>query len=251
MIFIERQDIKWKTVPYLRQGETRNYDYNLQLNEPLANWDVWDYWEKERIYSMRSHLKKGDILFDIGTEAGWCNLVYANIVGPENMVLIEPTPEFWANIHALWYKNYSVDPLACYAGLISNETTDVRKGSNLNAWGEKHLDPIIDRNKYIYIHENTENIPMIKLDDYVSEVGIVPDALNIDVEGAELLVFKGAEKTLRDNNLKIFVSIHDDLGIRDYNTTPEDTMFYLESFGYTGEFLAKNHEAHWYFEKKN
>jgi hypothetical protein len=92
---------------------------------------------------------------------------------------------------------------------------------------------------------------MIKLDDYVSEVGIVPDALNIDVEGAELLVFKGAEKTLRDNNLKIFVSIHDDLGIRDYNTTPEDTMFYLESFGYTGEFLAKNHEAHWYFEKKN
>jgi FkbM family methyltransferase len=249
MNFIERSDIKWKTVPYLRQGETFVYDYSLQLNEPLANWDVWDYWEKERIQSMKTHLKNGDIFFDIGTESGWCNLVYANIVGPENMVLIEPTPEFWANIHALWYKNYSVDPMACYAGLMSNDTTDTRKGSDLNAWGEKYLGPIIDRNKYVYIHDNTESIPMIKLDDYVSEVGIVPDVLNIDVEGAELLVFKGAEKTLQDNNLKIFVSIHDDLGMRDYSTTPEDTISYLESFGYVGEFLAKNHEAHWYFEK--
>ena len=44
--------------------------------------------------------------------------------------------------------------------------------------------------------------------------------------------------------------IHDDLGIRDYDTTPEDTISYLQSFGYVGEFLAKNHEAHWYFEKK-
>ena len=83
-----------------------------------------------------------------------------------------------------------------------------------------------------------------------SLLSIIPNVLNIDVEGAELLVFKGAEKTLRDNNLKIFVSIHDDLGIRDYDTTPEDTISYLQSFGYVGEFLAKNHEAHWYFEKK-
>jgi len=249
MNFIERSDIVWKTVPYIRQGETRNYDYNLELNEPLASWDVWDYWEKERIKSMETHLKKGDVFFDIGTESGWCNLVYAAIVGPENMVLIEPTPEFWANIHALWYKNYSVDPLGMYAGLISDTTTDARKGNELNAWGEDYLGAIIDRNKYVYIHDNTANIPMIKLDDYVAEVGIVPDVLNIDVEGAELLVFRGAEKTLRDNSLKIFVSIHDDLGMRDYDTTPEDTISYLESFGYVGEFLAKNHEAHWYFHK--
>lgn len=250
MNFIERSNIVWKDVPYIRQGETRNYDYNLTLNEPLASWDVWDYWEKERIYSMQKHLKKGDVFFDIGTESGWCNLVYANIVGPENMVLIEPTPEFWANIHALWYKNYSVDPLACYSGLISDTTTDTRKGSDLNSWGEQYLGPIIDRNKYVYIHDNTANIPMIKLDDYISEVGITPDVLNIDVEGAEILVFKGAENTLKNNSLKIFVSIHDDLGVRDYNTTPENTISYLESFGYVGEFLAKNHEAHWYFEKK-
>lgn len=250
MNFIERSDIVWKDVPYIRKGETRNYEYTLTLNEPLASWDVWDYWEKERIHSMQKHLKSGDVLFDIGTESGWCNLVYASIVGPENMVLIEPTPEFWPNIHALWYKNYSVDPKGCYAGLISDTTTDTRKGDKLNSWGENYLGAIIDRNKYVYIHENTQNIPMIRLDDFVSETGLIPNALNIDVEGAEILVFKGAEQTLINNSLKIFVSIHDDLGERDYNTKPEQTIKYLNSLGYQGEFLAKNHEEHWYFEKK-
>lgn len=248
-MFIERDDISWKTVPYLRKGETFNYEYNLILNEPLANWDVWDYWEKERIHSMQKNLKHGEIFFDIGTESGWCNLVYADIVGPENMVLIEPTPEFWPNIHALWYKRFNEDPLACYSGLISDVTTDDRKGSSLNAWGQNYLGPIIDRNKYVYVHENPESIPMIRLDDLVKEIGIIPNVLNIDVEGAEILVFKGATELLSNHDLKIFVSIHDDLGIRDYNTSPEQTIEFLKSFGYRGEFLAKNHEAHWFFSK--
>ena len=249
MKFIERNDIEWKEVGYLRQGETFNYDYTLTLNEPLASWDVWDYWERERIESMKQHLNKGDILFDIGTESGWCNLVYAEIVGPENMVLIEPTPEFWSNIHALWYKRFNVDPLGCYAGLMSYITTDTRKGNDLNKWGKEYLGPIIDRNKYVYIHNNTEQIPTIKLDDFVSETGIVPNAITMDVEGAEFLVLKGAEETLKNNNLKIFISIHLDLGLRDYGVTAEDTIKYLNSLGYFGEFLADNHEQHWYFKK--
>lgn len=249
MKFIERNDIDWKTVSYLRKGESFDYEYSLVLNEPLASWDVWDYWEKERISSMQKNLTKGEIFFDIGTESGWCNLVYAEIVGPENMVLIEPTPEFWPNIHALWYKRFNNDPLACYAGLISDMTTDNRKGNDLNAWGKNYLGPIVDRNKYIYIHDNTEQIPMITLDDFIRETNIVPDVLNIDVEGAEILVFKGAVDLLTNHNPKIYVSIHDDLGLRDYNTTTDQTIKFLESFGYRGEFLAKNHEEHWFFSK--
>ena len=113
------------------------------------------------------------------------------------MVLIEPTPEFWSNIHALWYKRFNVDPLGCYAGLMSYITTDTRKGNDLNKWGKEYLGPIIDRNKYVYIHNNTEQIPTIKLDDFVSETGIVPNAITMDVEGAEFLVLKGAEETLK------------------------------------------------------
>lgn len=244
-MFIKPEDVKWKTVRYLRKGQSFNYLYQLELNEPLANWDVWDYWEAERIYSMRKHLKQGDIFFDIGTEQGWCNLVYAQIVGGENMVLIEPTKEFWSNIKTLWEKNRDDRPLAFYDGLFSNITNDDRKA--FNHYPESSYGDLIDRNKYQYIHENTDGVPEMRLDDFVARTGIVPNVLNIDVEGAELLVLKGAEQTLKTHKPKIYLSIHDDLGRKDYQTTPDDTINFLTELGYKGTHLATNHEAHWYF----
>lgn len=249
MNYIPKDKIEWKKVKYLRQGESFNYDYEFWLNQPLASWDVWDYWERERIESMRSNLKKGDILFDIGTESGWCNLVYASMVGPENMVLIEPTPEFWGNIKALWEKNYNVPPLACYNGLISNKTTN-ESVLPRNTFPPEADGDIIDRNSYRYIAQDGETIPQITIDDFVKLTGIVPTALTMDTEGAELLILKGAENTLKSHDIKIWVSEHDDLAKRDYNIDPDDIKNYLATLGYTGKILGTDHERHVFYERK-
>ncbi len=248
MNYIKTSDIEWKKVGYLRQGQTTAYDYWFYLNEPLASWDVWDYWERERIESMRTHLTQDDILFDIGTEQGWCNLVYATMIKPSNIVLIEPTQEFWPNIKALWRKNYGVEPLAFYDGLLSDKTTDKRK-TGFKQWPKASSGDLIDRNKYQYIHANDEDVPEMTIDDYVRLTGITPTALTMDTEGSELLILKGAEKTLRDNKLKVWVSIHDDLGRRDYDVSPDDTRNFLKSLGYKGEYLATDHEIHEYWHK--
>lgn len=255
MIFIKKEDIDWKQIKYLKEplstsDELATWKYKLWLNEPLASWDVFSYWEKERIASMEKHLNKKDILFDIGTEQGWCNLVYAQIVGPENMVLIEPTQEFWPNIKALWNKNYpNVKPLGFYDGFFSDKTTDKRVFL-AEQWPTVSDGYLIDRNKYQYIHANDENVTEVTIDDYVLKTGIVPNAFTIDTEGSELLIFKGAEKTLKENDIKIWVSIHPDLGLRDYKVHEDDTRNYLKSLGYTGEWLATDHEVHEYWSKK-
>lgn len=251
MNFIKPEDVVWKEVKYLRQGETRDYDYTFLLPVPLADWDVFDYWERERIESMRTHLKQGDVLFDIGTEQGWCNLAYAQMVGPRNIVLIEPTPEFWGNIYRTWVKNIGGDkpPLALYDGLFSDKTTDKRDIKYISEhWNDEALGDLVDRNSYRYIHEHGDTVPQITLDDYVSETGIVPDALTMDTEGSELLILRGAEKTLTKHHPKLWVSIHPELGERDYGIKKEDTIGFLESLGYTGEHLATDHEEHWYFK---
>jgi len=247
-MMIPRNKVVDKVVKYIRKGESFDYHYEFILNEPLASWDVYDYWEKERVLSMEKELKKGDVFFDIGTEQGWCNLAYAQIVGGENMVLIEPTPEFWGNINFLWHRNLDVEPLGFYDGLMGDKTTEKRPPSKYNKWNEQSYGDLIDKNKYVYIHQNDENIPCIKLDDYVEQTNLTPDVLNIDVEGAELLVLKGGEKTLKKHKPKIYVSIHPDLSERDYNYSDQDTIKYLESLGYKGEHLATNHEEHWYFK---
>lgn len=243
-MFIHQDKVEWKHVKYLRQGQSRNYDYELILNEPLASWDVWDYWEVERVKSMENLLHKGDILFDIGTESGWCNLVYAKIVSPENMVLIEPSPEFWPNIKALWQKNYGdVLPLLCYAGFFSDKT-------NSTEVLPKHTFPpvseglLIDKQAYKSISENAHEVPQITIDKYVELTGIIPDAITMDVEGVETLVLKGAEKTLSENEIKLWVSEHDDLALKNYNTTPEQIIDFMHSLGYSRNVLATNHERH-------
>lgn len=250
-IFIPQDEVIWKQVKYLKEPLRASHadsiwKYELTLPVPLADWDVFDYWESERIASMEQHLED-EILFDVGAEHGWCSLVYANIVGPENMVLIEPTREFWPNIRTTWFKNFDVGPLGFYDGLFSDKTTDAQTLSQ--DWPESSDGDLIDRNKYQYIHDNAAGIPEITLDDYVERTGIVPGVITMDTEGSERLILEGSENTLREHHPKLFVSIHDDLGLRDYGTEPGQVVNYLEGLGYRGEYLGTDHEAHWYFSQ--
>lgn len=255
-MLIPKDQVQWREVRYLKEpleatDEEATWKYTFTLPEPLASWDVFSYWEKERIAAMEKYLQKGEILFDIGTEQGWCNLAYAEIVGAENMVLIEPTAIFWGNIKQTWEKNFDVPPLATLHGLLSDKNAGTLKGAvnfGVGIFPEAAENDIVDRNAYTYIHENEEQVAEVTLDRFVQHTGVVPDALTMDVEGAELLILKGAEATLRDHKPKLFISIHPDLGERDYGVKPEQVHDYLSQFGYVGEHLATDHEEHWYFE---
>lgn len=251
MNFIPVEKIEWKKVKYLRQGESFNYDYELILNEPLASWDVWDYWERERIESMRTHLKKGDVLFDIGSEQGWCNLVYAQIVGAENVVLIEPTPEFWPNIKNLWEKNFpDVMPRGCYVGFFASVFSKQQNIPIHGQWPVESKGDLIDRNSYRYLNNpEHKNIQKITVDEYVKLTGIVPDALTMDTEGAEYLILRGARKTLKNYNVKVWVSEHDDLAKRDFGVDVDDIAEFMAGLGYSREVLATDHERHVYYVK--
>lgn len=252
MIFTPRDEVVWKHTNILKISDLgplpHPYEYNFTLPVPLADWDTFDYWERQRFHSMRDHLTTSDILFDIGTEQGWCNLIYAQFVGPQNVVLIEPTKDFWPNIRATWGKNYpGVSPLGFYDGLFSNKTTDRRDRELFWRWPAAADGDLIDRNRYQYIHDNDGQIPEITLDRFVLRSGIVPTALTMDVEGAELLVLLGAQETLKDHHPKVWVSIHPDLMARDYGREPEELHAFMADLGYAGEHLATDHEQHWVF----
>jgi hypothetical protein len=44
--------------------------------------------------------------------------------------------------------------------------------------------------------------------------------------------------------------VHPDLALRDYGTTTDELMEYVERFGYRAEHLATDHETHYYFEPR-
>jgi len=231
--------VQWRSVRVLGQ-------YDLTLPYPLSDWDVFPYWERERVASMAEHLQPGMTLFDVGTEQGWCNLLYADMVGPENMVLIEPTPSFWPNIRHTWERNFDVPPKGCYDVLVSDKTTT--QGPWWCGWPGYSNGPLIDRNSYRYIHNNdTDPVPEMRLDDIVFRSQTVPDAITIDVEGAEHLVLEGAAHTLVAHRPPVWVSIHPDMMLKHYGALDTDLHDFMGEIGYHAELLAIDHEEHWLF----
>jgi len=243
-VFTPLDEVEWRPVDILSRGDA-SHEYRFELPVPLTDWDVWANWERERFHSMRDHLKPGMVLFDVGTEHGWCNLIYADFVGPQNMVLIEPTPYFWPNIKATWERNYpGVTPRACYHGLLGPRTTDTNSGP-FTPWPAVSDGPLIDRMSYTSLDDNLHDSPEMTVDD-LAACTHTPDALTIDVEGAELLVLQGARGVLSMLKPLVWVSVHPDLMER-YDTTPEQLCEFMAAFGYTGTHLATDHEQHWLF----
>lgn len=244
--------VEWKKVKYLKihadgPAETHPYEYEVELPEPLASLDIFDYWEVERTHNMRDNLKKGDILFDIGSENGFQSAIYAKyMVGGENIVLFEPESSYWPGLRAIWQHNNLPDPKGCFAGFASNKTSKgkkIRKGWPKESEGQELRNGLT----YRYIHENRTDTPEITIDEYVRRTGIVPDAITMDCEGCEDLILRSSEQTLKKYHPKLFVSIHDDLAEKNYGVKPGETDEYLRSLGYIGEFLGKDHESHFVY----
>lgn len=228
-----------------------NGRWSLWTTDTVADWDggTGDYatrqgWEFERFESMQRNLKYGDVFYDIGVEHGWMSAVIGReFVGAENMVLIEPSPEFWINIRKVWQYNGLNEPLGCFDGFICNVTT----GEAAAGWPPSAVLDAAECPSMAYRSLGNEEIKSIRIDDYVIETGHIPDALNIDIEGAEYEALLGSHATLAAHKPLVWVSIHTDL-IKNFGSSKEELIRMMKSHGYTGTHLGTDHEEHWLFE---
>ncbi len=69
--------------------------------------------------------------------------------------------------------------------------------------------------------------------------------LKIDVEGFELTVLRGAAAVLRQLRPAVLLSAHPQFHAR-LGTSPEELHAYLREAGYRSEWIATDHEEHWW-----
>jgi FkbM family methyltransferase len=235
--------VKYIKIPWQATDEEADWQFEIILPEPLANWDVFSIWEVERVLSMRAKLEKEDILFDIGSESGWMSVVFAQMC---RVFLVEPTKEFWPNIKQTWIRNVTQKPIGVFCGLVSDKTNF---GSNLdyNNWPKSSDGDMIEENKYVYIESPELDTKIITIDDLEKRSGVLATALTIDVEGAELFVLRGAKNALT-RGVKVWVSVHPDLMEKHGHTLTEINNLMM-SYGYSTTLLGIDHEHHFYYEK--
>jgi FkbM family methyltransferase len=101
-------------------------------------------------------------------------------------------------------------------------------------------------------HDNTGDIPAYTLDELFA--GTVAPAekclVKCDVEGAELLVLRGAEGFLRVASPALLLSVHQPSMLAEYGHTQEEVRKFLEALDYRIEVVAIDHEEHWWCEAK-
>lgn len=211
----------------------------------------WDTWEKERHLSMAAHLKPGMSFFDVGTCDGWEAVVYSQMLGgAANMVLIEPSLNMWPNIKLIWGKNNLRKPCATYSGFAADVDSSDAACMIWPDWPKiaNYREFIKGRDFALLEHPANIGIPRIKLDTLALHTAM-PDALNIDVEGSELLVLRGAQEILKKKHPLVWISIHPEF-IKKFGHTPEMLHEFMTDCGYTGEYLGYDHEDHYFFRAK-
>lgn len=162
-----------------------------------ANKDYWFADEREIRDKYWSSIEPGHVVLDIGCHIGSYSIpalkagatVYA--VDPDETRLTW-VRQFWENEHGDPGKLITVKKAVAEPG---GYTHQFRRALGLSAYAEFHA---------------PEDAEFTTLDDLVSEYGITRlDWIKIDVEGAELGVLTGGQKTLAELRPSLLIEGHD------------------------------------------
>ncbi|HLN29809.1 MAG TPA: FkbM family methyltransferase [Gemmataceae bacterium] len=183
--------------------------------------------------------KTGDVVLDIGANIGYYTLLMAKLVGPTGFVYaFEPREDFCDYIRRSVSEN-EFDP---YCSIHCCALADFEGTVQFRIHPKRGLDPS-DPNYYSTCYlagsesdKDPEAFIDVKVEILDKILAANPERrvafIKIDVEGAEYLVFRGAEELLRRDRPVILSEI---FGPQLENVSKVNTLTYvkfLESFGY-------------------
>jgi len=155
--------------------------------------------------ALAEHLQQGQTFYDLGSNIGFFSLIAARLVGPSGHVIaFEADPEIAARASEnLAYNNFShaiVEQKAVWSapGVVKFERAQT------SASPDRGLGHIASSSAPSL---NTISVEAVSLDQYISSHPL-PDFLKCDVEGAEVEVFEGADRLLREKRPVLLVEMH-------------------------------------------
>ena len=156
-------------------------------------------------------LRPGGIFFDVGAHYGWMSLVGCHCVGATGKVVaFEPSPplvEFLRyNRKANRFRQMEIVPKAVA------DSDDRVVPFYLVRRGDSFLNSLIDHRRESTASQteprSTIQVQTTTLDQFCRMTHLHPDAVKIDVEGAELLVLHGCRRLLKEGRTAFIVAVH-------------------------------------------
>jgi len=173
------------------------------------------------------NLKAGMTMVDIGAHIGYYLGPVCRSIGPNGKaIFIEPLPEHYM----LLQKSIAINKFSWANSLnaaISNQSGDVvfypAKDSGRNSLAKNAItdaQPI--------------RVPAISLDQMCSDLGLATiDLLQMDIEGAEVLVVRGGSECLNEHRIKtILCEWHPQQLLNDFQTDPLEFLGQIAQHGF-------------------
>lgn len=190
-------------------------------------------WEKGEVNVFKKTIQEGWIVLDIGANIGYPSLLLSKLVGKSGKVIaFEPDKDnlqiLRKNIKANNIQNIKVVPMA-----VSDHTGDgTLFVSDSHSGDHRIYNPTGEERK-------TQNIKTISLDDYSKSNNKI-NFIQMDVEGAEELVFKGMKRMLAKNKkINILMEFWPE-GLREIGSSPVDFLKMIKSLGFKLNYIDGN-----------
>jgi FkbM family methyltransferase len=182
--------------------------------------------QMQRILAER--LRPGMVFYDLGANIGLFSLLAARIVGPSGRVFsFEPDAEAAARLRRNIARNGFSAVTVVEAGIWSSS-------GSVNFLAAGSASPDHGTGRFVAVGGGMGTpTRCVALDDFI-EGAPPPDAIKCDVEGAEVEVFRGAEKLLQGRRPWILCEMNSQGNDR-------NSREFLGRFGYTFERVDDNH----------
>ena len=179
---------------------------------------------------LKSNLARGAAVVDIGANVGFFSLAVLALIPGSTVHMFEPSPRPRSRLASSIARNRLearaiLNPLALYSEPGEMDFF-VHTGYH------SAFDGFRDTNYALAGEPTRIKVPVTTLDLYVAEAGITHlDLVKIDVEGAELSVLQGAERTLRELRPRVLFEIGQQ-NLDPYGLRPEHIYGFFREHGY-------------------
>jgi len=178
--------------------------------------------ERAEVEFLESILEEGMNAMDIGGHTGITTVVIAKKIGESGTLYsFEPVPEYFNILNENIYRN----------GLKNVKTRQLAVSDRIGTtkfYKNNAASSIVPQAGIPGFQVDTTTIDTFLKEENTERI----DLINMDCEGSELFVLKGAEKTLRRNkdNIKISCEVHHSM-LRDLGISVQELVKYLHELG--------------------
>lgn len=178
---------------------------------------------------LKNFIKKGDMVFDVGANAGEYSYVFEKLSGSGFVYSFEPIPKLFNELKRLFSKVNLYKIALSDKEVITQFKIPVIGGSKFETRGKLDID---------YVEPDELSSEMIEvecktLDLFVEDNDIKKlDFIKIDVEGHELKVLQGARKSITEFKPIMLIEIEQ----RHHNFSISNIFDHIESLDYQIQF---------------